>query len=240
MTCTEKLILDHPDWSESRIERYMEAMCPSYMDYLDDPNYCDNGASKHKCVACWYRDIPVNKEEDKMNDISTNQSVATIKDSGDRTRFESGAQRDMRAGKGRFDVMPLEVVNTYLVGFVGKKDNALTEIALFQRNYTTLHLYKALGHFVSDAYDGSDETMLLDVAKHYEAGAVKYEPDNWRRGIPAWCYIDSAVRHYVKWHRGDNDENHAAAFIWNLMCCIWEVDYGEEWRKERVIGDSGV
>ena len=33
-----------------------------------------------------------------------------ILDSGDRTQFESGAVRDMREGKGRCDLMPLEVV----------------------------------------------------------------------------------------------------------------------------------
>jgi hypothetical protein len=70
--------------------------------------------------------------------------------------------------------------------------------------------------------------MFLEVAKHFEEGAKKYGPDNWKRGIPVWCYIDSAVRHYMKWCRGDNDEPHDRAFVWNLMCCIWEVDYREK------------
>lgn len=35
-----------------------------------------------------------------------------IKDSGDRTEFETGAVRDMREGKGRCDLMPLDVVAT--------------------------------------------------------------------------------------------------------------------------------
>lgn len=29
-----------------------------------------------------------------------------IKDSGDRTEFETGAKRDMHAGKGRMDLLP--------------------------------------------------------------------------------------------------------------------------------------
>jgi hypothetical protein len=35
----------------------------------------------------------------------------------------------------------------------------------------------------------------------------------------------------MKWRRGDNDEFHNRAFVWNILCCIWEVDYGEEWRS---------
>jgi hypothetical protein len=68
-------------------------------------------------------------------------------------------------------------------------------------------------------------TLCLEVAKHFEEGAKKYGESNWQKGIPVHCYIDSAVRHYLKWLRGDKDEPHDRAFVWNLMCCIWEVDY---------------
>ena len=34
-----------------------------------------------------------------------------IKDSGDRTEFESGAVRDMHEGKGRCDLMPLDAIS---------------------------------------------------------------------------------------------------------------------------------
>lgn len=33
-----------------------------------------------------------------------------IKDSGERTRFETGAVRDMHAGKGRFDLLPWNAI----------------------------------------------------------------------------------------------------------------------------------
>lgn len=70
--------------------------------------------------------------------------------------------------------------------------------------------------------------MFLEVAKHFEEGAKKYGENNWQRGIPVHCYIDSAIRHYLKWLRGDKDEFHCRAFCWNVMCCIWEVDYHEK------------
>ena len=36
--------------------------------------------------------------------------MATIKDSGERTQFQSGAVRDMHEGKGRFDLLPMCVL----------------------------------------------------------------------------------------------------------------------------------
>lgn len=150
-----------------------------------------------------------------------------ILDSGDRTTFATGAQRDMRAGKGRFDISPLEVISRMIDP---DGDIILDCIADFMRVGDTKHLYDALNTFTA-AFHNQMETLLLETAIHFEEGAKKYGEANYRKGIPVWCYIDSAVRHYIKWLRGDNEEPHARAFCWNLMCCIWEVDYGEEWRS---------
>jgi len=40
-----------------------------------------------------------------------------IKDSGDRTKFESGAVRDLRSGKGRFDLVPPAVLRALAIHF---------------------------------------------------------------------------------------------------------------------------
>lgn len=148
-----------------------------------------------------------------------------IKDSGDRTQFETGAVRDMREGKGRCDLMPLKVVASY-VGDDGI-DPVLSYIDDFQKCGETWALYNAIAYFDELHWDNC-YTMLLEVAKHFEEGAKKYGENNWQKGIPVHCYIDSAVRHYLKWLRGDTDEPHDRAFVWNLMCCIWEVDYHKE------------
>ena len=148
-----------------------------------------------------------------------------IKDSGDRTQFESGAVRDMREGKGRCDLMPLEVVARWL------RDDVLRCVAQFKAQGATEFLYAALTYFVATAYPDTHTSKIeacLEVAKHFEDGAKKYGENNWQKGIPTHCYIDSAVRHYLKWLRGDKDEPHDRAFVWNLMCCIWEVDYREK------------
>lgn len=152
----------------------------------------------------------------------------SIKDSGDRTEFATGAVRDMREGKGRCDLMPLEVVSRFFDDHSGHT-TIFEHIKYFLETNGTHHLVHALDTFALRAYGNKSSeaysTMFLEVAKHFEEGAKKYGENNWQKGIPIHCYIDSAVRHYLKWLRGDKDEPHDRAFVWNLMCCIWEVDY---------------
>lgn len=147
-----------------------------------------------------------------------------ILDSGNRKTFDTGAVRDMQDGKGRPSLMPLEVAAT-MMGTLTGADCILNDIALFLQHRDTKYLYVALRNFCELAYEKKTETMLLEVAVHFEEGARKYGTNNWRKGLPVCCYIDSAIRHYLKYRRGDKDENHSSALVWNLMCCIWEVDY---------------
>lgn len=139
-----------------------------------------------------------------------------IKDSGERTEFETGAVRDMRAGKGRCDLMPLSVVAEVM------DDDIIRDIATFQTSGNWPDLSIAILRFAHERkwslYD-----MMLETSIHFEEGAKKYGENNWQKGIPIKCYIDSAVRHYLKWRKGDTDEPHDRAFVWNLLCCMWEV-----------------
>lgn len=169
-----------------------------------------------------------------MNDVLvTVPCGSSIKDSGDRTEFKSGAVRDMREGKGRCDLMPLEVVANFICECDDVTDYILWHLREFQQTNSTSHLYSALEVFNDKSWDNC-YTMMLETSKHYEEGAKKYGENNWQKGIPTWCYIDSAIRHYLKWLRGDTDEPHDRAFVWNIMCCIWEVDYREK-KEERIV-----
>ena len=153
-----------------------------------------------------------------------------IKDSGNRREFDSGAVRDMQEGKGRCDLMPLDVVGRVLLTHESC-DKVIVSIALFRENPEVAYLYNALDEFA--LLRGWDKpTMLLEVAKHFEEGCAKYGEDNWRKGIPVKCYIDSAVRHYLKWLRWDVDEPHDRAFCWNIMCCIWTYEHLEKEGEE--------
>lgn len=93
-----------------------------------------------------------------------------IKDSGNRTEFETGAVRDMAQGKGRCDLLP--------------------------------------------------PLALLRLARHFEAGAEKYGDRNWEKGIPLHSFIDSAIRHVLRYMAGHDDEDHLCAAAWNLICAM--------------------
>lgn len=154
--------------------------------------------------------------------------VAKILDSGNRRQFESGAVRDIQEGKGRCDLLPLDVVAEYYSIFY-ERDNLTSEvfhyISEFVNTGAVSNLYEVLN--VDQPFDNSFD-MFLEVAIHFEEGAKKYGENNWQKGIPVHCYIDSAVRHYLKFLRGDKDEPHDRAFCWNIMCAIWTCKHKPE------------
>lgn len=147
--------------------------------------------------------------------------MANLKDSGARREFESGAVRDVQEGKGRCDLLPLSVV-TLIIDPCGEPCDTLLYIDNYIRTGKTDFLCLAVKNFVADETKNWDLcTAMLEVAKHYEDGAKKYAERNWEKGIPLHCYIDSGVRHYLKFRRGDTDEPHDRAFIWNMLCAVW-------------------
>jgi hypothetical protein len=63
-------------------------------------------------------------------------------------------------------------------------------------------------------------SALERLAVHYENGSARYGDSNWKKGIPLRTYLNSAARHLWKLMEGWEDEDHAAAGIWNLACFI--------------------
>ena len=185
----------------------------------DTKKVCDNS-----CTTCRYEDREYNENpcvdcilgagDDEMWESAEEQPQ--IKDSGERREFESGAVRDICKGKGRCDLLPLDVIGSVM------NDSVIIEIDNFVFTRQTFYLFKAI-KTASEKMWKSEPDMVLDLAKHFEEGAKKYGERNWEKGLPVHCYIDSAVRHYLKWHRGDRDEPHDRAFVWNLVCCIWTM-----------------
>lgn len=149
-----------------------------------------------------------------------------IKDSGNRTEFESGAVRDLQEDKGRCDLLPLDVIWKLLITNP-KGDSTMLNIQHFIRTGDTIYLYTAIDNF-RRTRQWDMPTLSLEVAKHFEEGAKKYGERNWEKGIPVQCYIDSGLRHYLKWLRGDTDEPHDRAFCWNILCGIWTCDHMPE------------
>lgn len=142
--------------------------------------------------------------------------MAELIDSGSRREFDSGAVRDISDEKGRCDLMPLDILDDFISPetpgvlyyidqyiYHGSCDDLIVALKLFNDNHWKCMM-----------------TMFLETSIHYEDGAKKYTPRNWEKGIPIHCYIDSGVRHYLKFLRGDTDEPHDRAFVWNILCAI--------------------
>lgn len=170
----------------------------------------------------------------------------TILDSGNRREFETGAVRDIQEGKGRCDLLPFDIIADYYdsdsirymttdVCTSHRAFSVFTYIQTFVNSDNCNCLYDAIR--CADIFE-DDATMFLEVSEHFEEGAKKYGENNWQKGIPTHCYIDSAIRHYLKYLRGDTDERHDRAFCWNLLCCAWTCinkpeldDYRKEEKK---------
>jgi hypothetical protein len=197
----------------------LDAECDKYIDCTEcphmDSHYCVEHNIAHagaSIIDKWYEDF-FGKEE-----------TTHIRDSGERRVFATGAVRDIQENKGRCDLLPLDVVSNYLYN-----NTVLHRISEFVFHNDPLRLEIALDEFFKNNTKWSSKfTMILEVAKHFEEGAKKYGEYNWQKGIPTHCYIDSAVRHYLKWLRGDKDEPHDRAFCWNILCCIWTCKHRPE------------
>jgi hypothetical protein len=141
-----------------------------------------------------------------------------IKDSGERTEFNSGAVRDYKSGVGRCDLLPFEIIYDFYDDTHGLF-HALTSL---RRCGNISPLYNVIAKFSRAAF-GSTETALMEVSIHFEEGAQKYAERNWEKGIPVHSFVSSGIRHYLKYMRGDDDERHDRAFLWNMMCLLWTL-----------------
>ncbi len=149
--------------------------------------------------------------------------MAELKDSGERKIFETGAMRDISEGKGRCDLLPLDTIVYILNPGVMETNTILTSINEFLKTGEVAKLREAINAFC-DQNNWTPATMLIELSIHYEDGARKYADNNWKKGMPVHCFIDSGLRHYFKWLRGDEDEPHDRAFVWNLVGAIWTME----------------
>lgn len=144
--------------------------------------------------------------------------MAKIKDGGKRTEFETGAVREIDETKGRCDL----VYNHGWYDVIG--DAFYNYVEQFVRYGTRNYVVLACQHIIERAYEDDFNTAYLEVSQHYAEGAKKYADRNMEKGIPWHSMVDSALRHYTKWCRGDDDEPHARAVIWNLLTLLYMID----------------
>lgn len=151
----------------------------------------------------------------------------TNKDSEKRREFDSGSVRDIVNCEGRFDLVPLVEVGE-MIEYAGLDTNiarVLKELGYFVYTANCDHLYGAAYLFIQRAYNGDYAKAILDVAKHYEEGCEKYGERNWEKEIPLHSFVDSAVRHLIKYWLQEDDENHDRAFLWNVLCAAHTLKF---------------
>lgn len=128
----------------------------------------------------------------------------------------------IKEGKRRFNLLPLNETTKSLICIGENTYNyILLEMNYFTNDFNILHLENALKYFVSMEYGTSIEDYNTAIEN-----AKKYGERNRGKKIPGYCscYINNAVRHYLKLIKGEDDEPHDKAFIWNVLCCIRTVE----------------
>lgn len=153
--------------------------------------------------------------------------MSDIKDSGERTDFANGAVREIREENGRCDLLPLKQVamlfdNDYIV------KTALEGIDDYVYNGKIAGIVSALKAFCKMKFQDSMPEMILMVSLHYKDALSKYPERNWEKGLPTHSFVDSGVRHLLKIARGDQDEPHKNAFIWNMLGILWNDEHHPE------------
>ena len=80
---------------------------------------------------------------------------------------------------------------------------------------------------------------LKRVMRRYLDGAEKYGENNWMRGMPLSVYYDCAHRHLEAWWRGEDDEDQAAAVVWNMLCAMWtESNHNDDEHLDEGLNDK--
>lgn len=78
-----------------------------------------------------------------------------------------------------------------------------------------------------------EKQMLTRWAALMARGAEKYDERNWEQAHTIEeleRYLDSAFRHFMQWISGEEDEDHAAAVMFNIM--------GAEYVRWRILEDE--
>lgn len=78
-----------------------------------------------------------------------------------------------------------------------------------------------------------EQQMLTRWAALMSRGAEKYNDRNWEKARTIEeleRYLDSAFRHFMQWISGEEDEDHAAAVMFNIM--------GAEYVRWRILNDD--
>ena len=153
--------------------------------------------------------ITIKDKASPKGDSTTNY----LKMDGEKAAFESGAIRYTKTGKGRYDLIPNDVIAD-IIGyaqdkFYGRNIICISKADIIEDAYRgevddrfsntiinlIIHHYAPADIVVNDmglpamevtivSFMDGFVNMMKDLAVHYENGAEKYGADNWKKGIP--------------------------------------------------------
>ncbi len=143
------------------------------------------------------------------------------KDSGERQQFDSGMVRDTQAGKNRLD-LALDGPLPEALFIDQPKADAVTAFLTWHRLISAGISDITLGAKAVQSianYEGGLAELFIRYAALMTRGAVKYSARNWMQAsgqAELERFISSASRHFFQWYKGDRDEDHAAAVVFNI------------------------
>lgn len=147
----------------------------------------------------------------------------------EKIKFSTGAVRNSQEDKGRFDLVPLDVIADLMEahGVKVAYTNVLRKIERYKETKDEVYLKDAILWF-REAESMTFYDMLHEVSMHYKICLKDYPEDNWKQGIPLKSYLSSACRHLCKHIYGHIDEPHNRAFVWNILGALWTIKHKPE------------
>lgn len=184
--------------------------------------------------------MSMDKVIEKHQKILDESRVTVPKDDGIKTTFSTGAQRDTRKGKGRYDLLPVCALLRYynyhqesIIIFEREESLRTADQAIIylfkylaghhDYDYLALAAYAVTGAAATEEYIeeyncGVLPPLAIDrLAKRYEFGCDLYGDRNWEKGQPISVLIDSALRHLFMYIDDHINEDHLAAAMWNIF-----------------------
>jgi hypothetical protein len=161
--------------------------------------------------------------------------VPAMHDSGAREMFSTGAMRDVAAAKPMVGLLSpcwLADLVQVAVEFEGQPhldgtsplSKAWVYVSLWRDGQRTKGWLALAAWNMMFFVDGRPVSLglplpmsLARLVAWLELGAKKYTPRNWEQGIPLARTTESLLRHLLAVAEGDDDEDHAAAVLANMM-----------------------
>lgn len=182
-----------------------------------------------------------------------NKKDYEIKMDGNEHKFGE-ATRYTKEGKGRFDLIPGDIIGDIIRDCISIGDDPIGEtmettitsavISAVDANYSSAIINMCIVEYADEIcelclleYEEIDREyivnsmfprMIRDLAIHFQKGAEKYGERNCEKGIPLWSFRDSGLRHMFQWLIGETDENHFIAAIWNFVMALWTIKHHPE------------